>query len=366
MFRYYGNDYDEKEGACMKDIIIAHRMIGDNCPPFIVAEISGNHNQSLRRALKIVDEAARAGVHALKIQTYTADTMTLNIRKKGFLIKDKASLWKGMSLYQLYQRAHTPWQWHEKIFKRCKDLGLIGFSTPFDATAVDFLESLGVPCYKIASFENVDIPLIRKVVATAKPVIISSGMASSKEMKESVCTARDAGCKDIIVLKCTSSYPASNDESNLRSIPHMREIYKCHIGLSDHTLGLGAAVASIAFGACLIEKHFTLSRKDKGVDAAFSLEPGEMKSLVIETKRAWQSLGEVTRGPTKEEKKMLVFRRSIYAVKNIKAGDVFTQENVRIVRPGYGLPPKYYFNLIGRKARKDLTKGIPLSWDLVI
>ena len=347
------------------EIKIADRCIGPENPPFVVAEMSGNHNQSLERALEIVEAAARAGAHGLKIQTYTADTMTLDIREDDFLIDDPNSLWQGKSLYELYQEAHTPWEWHQPILERCRQLGLIGFSTPFDPTAVDFLESLAVPAYKIASFENTDLPLIRKVAATGKPVIISTGMATIAELDESVRTAREAGCKDLILLKCTSSYPASPENTNILTIPHMRELFECQVGLSDHTLGTGVAVASVGLGACLIEKHFTLCRADGGVDAAFSLEPDEMQTLAVETKRAWQSLGTIRYGPTEKEKKSLIFRRSLYVVKDMRAGDVFTNENLRAIRPGHGLSPKYYHDLIGKRVSQDVEKGTPVSWDLV-
>lgn len=349
-----------------KAIRIGNSFVGEGYPPFIVAEMSGNHNQSLKRALKIVDEAAKAGAHALKIQTYTADTMTLDIKKKGFLIKDAGSLWKGMTLYQLYRKAYMPWEWHKPIFDRCSKLGLVGFSTAFDATSVDFLESLDVPCYKIASFENTDLPLMRKIAATRKPVIISTGMATENEIREAIVTLRRAGCSGIILLKCTSAYPASAEGSNIRSIAHMRKNYKCQVGLSDHSIGLGVALAGVALGACLIEKHFTLRRSDGGVDAAFSLEPGELKSLVTEANRAWKSLGKVSYGPTRQEKNMLIFRRSVYVVNNLKAGEKFTNDNIKIIRPGFGLPPKYYASLIGRIAKKDLKKGTPLDWKLAV
>lgn len=346
-------------------INLANRTIGYGYPPFIIAEMSGNHNQSLERALKIVEAAAKAGVHALKLQTYTADTLTLDISSGDFFIDDPKSLWKGMSLYSLYQQAHTPWEWHKPIFEHCKKHGLICFSTPFDESAVDFLEGLNVPAYKIASFENNHLPLIRKVAATGKPVLISTGMASVKELDEAVSAARDAGCKDIILLKCTSTYPASPESSNILTIPHMRDMFGVQVGLSDHTGGTGVAVASIALGATIIEKHFTLSRSDEGVDAAFSMEPDEMKTLVEETGRAWQALGKINYGPTEKEKASMKFRRSLYISKDMKAGDVFTRENIRIVRPGFGLPPKYYDIILGKKVKKDVTKGEPLSWDLL-
>jgi pseudaminic acid synthase len=342
------------------------RKIGPNHPPFIIAEMSGNHNQSLERALEIVEAAAKAGAHALKIQTYTADTMTLNLDNKDFKIEDPESLWKGNTLYQLYQQAYTPWEWHKPIFDRARELGMIPFSTPFDETAVDFLEELDVPMYKIASFENNDIPLIKKVASTGKPMIISTGMATVAELDETVRVAREAGCKDLVLLKCTSTYPATPEDSNILTIPHMKELFDCQVGLSDHTMGIGVAVASVALGATVIEKHFTLSRADGGVDSAFSMEPDEMKALVIETERAWQSLGKVTYGPTEREKSSMKFRRSIYVAKDIKAGEEFTKDNLRIVRPGFGLSPKYYDILLGKKAKQNLVKGTALTWDHVL
>lgn len=346
-------------------IIIGDRRIGRNHPPFIIAEMSGNHNQSLERALAIVDAAADAGVHALKIQTYTADTMTLNLEGEGFSITDTGSLWKGTTLYRLYQQAHTPWEWHKPIFGRCRERGIIGFSTPFDFSAVDFLESLDVPMYKIASFENADLPLIRKVAATGKPMIISTGMASLGELDETVRAAREAGCRDLVLLKCTSSYPASPEESHIRTIPHLRESFGVEVGLSDHTLGIGVPLAAVALGATVIEKHFTLDRSEGGVDSTFSLEPEEMKTLVDESLRAWQALGTVSYGRTAGEKKSLQFRRSLYITEDMKAGEPFTPENVRAIRPGYGLPPKFYETVIGRRVNRDVKKGTPLDWDLL-
>lgn len=349
----------------MNEIQIGNRKIGKTSPPFIIAEMSGNHNQSLERALEIVEAAAKAGAHALKIQTYTADTMTLNIDNKNFKIEDADSLWKGNTLYQLYQQAYTPWEWHKPIFNKCRELGVIPFSTPFDGTAVDFLESLNVACYKIASFENTDIPLIRKAASTGKPLIISTGMATISELDETVRAAREAGCKDLILLKCTSTYPASPENTNIYTIPHMRDLFQCEVGLSDHTMGVGVAVASVAMGATVIEKHFTLSRDDGGVDSAFSLEPEELKSLVIETERAWESLGKVYYGPTDMEKNSLKFRRSLYVTQDIKAGDLLTTETIKAIRPGYGLAPKYLPILLGKKVKKDVVKGTPVSWDLI-
>ena len=346
-------------------INIAGRAIGSGHRPFIIAEMSGNHNQSLERALEIVDAAARTGVHALKIQTYTPDTMTLDLDEREFHISDPGSLWNGTSLYQLYAEAHTPWEWHKPIFERARERGIIPFSTPFDDTAVDFLEDLDVPCYKIASFENTDLPLIRRVAATGKPLIISTGMATVAELDETVCVARDAGCKDLILLKCTSTYPATAENTNILTIPHMRELFGCEVGLSDHTMGLGVSVASVALGATVIEKHFTLDRTDGGVDSTFSMEPAEMQQLVLETERAWQALGQVSYGPAEAEKKSIQFRRSLYIVQNIKAGDVLTRENVRAIRPGFGLPTKYLEIILGKTVKQDVQRGTALTWDLV-
>lgn len=341
---------------------IADRLIGRSHAPFIIAEMSGNHNQSIERALAIVEAAARAGAHGLKIQTYTPDTMTLDLDEREFHISDPSSLWAGTSLYQLYGEAHTPWEWHKPIFDRARELGMIPFSTPFDDTAVDFLEDLDVPCYKIASFENTDLPLIRRVAATGKPLIISTGMATVAELDETVRVAREAGCKDLILLKCTSTYPATPENTNILTIPHLRELFDCEVGLSDHTMGLGTSVAAVAHGATVIEKHFTLSRADGGVDSTFSMEPAEMAQLVMETERAWQALGQVSYGPTEKEMKSLVFRRSLYVVKDLKAGEVLTRKNVRAIRPGLGLPPKYLDQVMGKTVKQDVKRGTALAW----
>ena len=333
--------------------------------PFIIAEMSGNHNQSIDRALAIVDAAAKAGVDAVKIQTYTADTMTLDINEREFFIADKNSLWKGESLYSLYQKAYTPWEWHEAIFNRCKEWGIIGFSTPFDFSAVDFLEVLQVPCYKIASFENVDLPLIKKVAKTGKPIIASTGMTTVAEIDDLVTTARNNGCNELTLLKCTSSYPATPEGTNLMTIPHMKELFHCRVGLSDHTLGIGAAVASIALGGTVIEKHFTLSRAEGGVDSAFSLEPDEMALLVRECNTAWQALGHISYEVAEQEKKSLQFRRSLYIVEDLKKGDVLTDKNVRSIRPGLGLSPKYYDVVLGKRVKCDVKRGTGLSWDVI-
>ncbi len=347
-------------------IEIAGRPIGAAHPPLVIAEMSGNHNQSLERALEIVEAAARAGAHAVKLQTYTADTITLNVRGGSFEISDPDSLWAGKNLHDLYKQAHTPWEWHGQIMERARQLGLICFSSPFDDSAVDFLEDLNVPAYKIASFENNHLPLIAKAASTGKPLIISTGMASLADLERAVITARDAGCQQLVLLKCTSTYPATPENTNIRTIPHLRELFGCEVGLSDHTKGLGVAVASVALGASVVEKHFTLARADGGVDSAFSLEPDELANLVSETKRAWQSLGQVRYGPTEAEQKSLVFRRSIFVAADIAEGDVFTHNNLRIVRPGNGAPPWLLEQLLGRTARRNYTAGTPLSLDQLL
>ena len=346
-------------------IDIADKKIGLEHTPFLIAEMSGNHNQSLERALEIVEAAAETGVHALKLQTYTADTLTLDVSDGDFFIEDKSSLWKGKSLYELYEEAYTPWEWHEPIMKHANELGMVCFSTPFDDTAVDYLENLNVPAYKIASFENTHLPLIKKVASTGKPMIISTGMASVAEMDEMAQAIRDAGCEQFILLKCTSSYPATPGNSNVLTIPHMRKLFNCEVGLSDHTMGIGASVAAVAHGATVIEKHFTLNRADGGVDSAFSMEPEEMKQLVIETERAWQSLGAVKYGPAEAEKSSMKFRRSLYIAQDMKAGDVLNETNLRIVRPGLGLAPKYYDVILGRKVNKGVKMGTAVDWGII-
>lgn len=345
-------------------IRIAERLIGRDQAPFVIAEMSGNHNQSLERALEIVEAAAKTGAHALKIQTYTPDTMTLDLDEREFHISDPKSLWAGTSLYKLYGKACTPWEWHKPIFDWARESGMIPFSTPFDDTAVDFLESLDVPCYKIASFENTDLPLIRRMASTGKPLIISTGMATVAELDETVCAAREAGCEDLILLKCTSTYPATPKTTNILTIPHLRELFGCEVGLSDHTMGVGVSVASVALGATVIEKHFTLNRADGGVDSAFSMEPDEMAQLVLETERAWQALGQVRYGPIEAERGSIQFRRSLYVVKDLRAGDVLTKENVRVIRPGLGLAPKYLEQVLGRRVSKDVMRGTALGWEL--
>lgn len=343
-------------------IKIGSRIIGVGHAPLVVAEMSGNHNQSLDQALKLVDAAADAGAEALKLQTYTADTLTIPGIAR---IEDKSSLWYGKTLHELYQEAHTPWDWHSPIFERAKKRGMMVFSTPFDETAVDFLEQLGVPCHKIASFENNDHPLLRKIASTGKPIIMSTGASELSALEESVAVLRKAGCKDLVLLKCTSSYPAEPTDSNIRTIPDLAEKFNCLAGLSDHTMGVGAAVAATALGAALVEKHFCLSRAAGGVDSAFSLEPHELKLLVEETARAFKSLGKISYGVSDSEKKSLIFKRSIYIVADIKAGEKLSRENMRIIRPGFGLQPKHFEELLGKTAAQDIPRGTPLSLNLL-
>lgn len=342
----------------IKKIIINTKAIGDDQPPFIIAEMSGNHNKSLNRAVQIVDEAAKTGVDAIKLQTYTPDTMTV----RGAYTIQGDSPWKGRELYDLYEEAHTPWDWHKEIFERAKKQGLIVFSTPFDESAVDFLEELDVPAYKIASFENTDWPLLKKVASTGKPVIMSTGAASLSDIEGAVNILRSNGCKDLVLLKCTSTYPATPENSNLNTIPHMRELFGCHVGLSDHTLGIGAAVASVALGARVIEKHFTLDRSEGGVDSTFSLEPAEMKSLVEEAKNAHTALGNIHYGILADEEKSRVFKRSLIAVKDIEKGDVLNNTNVKILRPGLGIEPKHFEKVIGMHTSTKIAKGSPVTW----
>ncbi|MBU3597324.1 pseudaminic acid synthase [Polynucleobacter bastaniensis] len=341
------------------------RLVGDGFPPYIVAELSGNHNQSLDRAMLLVDAAASAGVNAIKLQTYTADTMTMDMPVEEFIVQNSDSPWNEKSLYQLYKEAYTPWEWHDPIMKRCKDNGLHFFSSPFDESAVDFLETLDVPFYKIASPEIIDIPLVQRVAKTGKPTIVSTGMANLSEIYQLAESFRKAGGKDLILLKCTTAYPAPPEEINLATISNMRDLFDVPIGLSDHSLGVGVAIASVALGACLIEKHFTLKRSDGGVDSQFSLEPSELTLLCEEAKRAWLAIGKVNYSPTKEEIKNRQFRRSIYVSKDILAGEMFTIENIQIIRPAYGLAPKHFHGIAGRKASQFLKRGTPLSWEHV-
>ncbi len=347
-------------------IQIANHTISAQHRPFIIAEMSGNHNQSLNRALEIVDAVAETGAQALKIQTYTPDTITFNGQSDEFLIRDTESIWTGQNLYNLYQQAYTPWEWHAPIFEHARKRGLVVFSSPFDTTAVDFLETLDVPVYKIASFENTDHILLKKVAQTGKPVIMSTGVASVSDLDESVKVLRAHGCKELILLKCTSTYPATPESTNLLTIPHMRQLFDVPVGLSDHTMGIGASVASVALGAVVIEKHVTLSRADGGVDSSFSLEPHELKSLVIESERAFLAMGQVSYTLSPREQKSLLHKRSLYVVKNMKAGEAFTPENVRSIRPASGLHTRYYDEILTQTAATDIPAGTALAWPLIV
>tara|TARA_Y100000591_G_C21815947_1_gene690724 strand:- start:352 stop:1401 length:1050 start_codon:yes stop_codon:yes gene_type:complete len=333
--------------------------------PLIVAEMSGNHNKSLDRAMMLVEQAAKSGAHMLKLQTYTADTLTINSEKKDFQILSEDSLWKGNTLHSLYDEAHTPWEWTEKIIKRCNELDIICFSTPFDETAVDFLEKLNVPAYKIASYENVHLPLIRKVAKTKKPIIISTGLASISEIEDAVNVLKEENCDQFALLKCTSAYPASPENSNVLTIPDLRKKFNCEVGLSDHTVGIGAALAAISHGATIVEKHFTLDRNDGGVDSSFSIEPNELKLLVDESKKTWQALGTIKYGVTESEKIGLQFRRSIYVIKDIDKDEQLTNKNIRIIRPGKGLLPKHFDKILGKKVNQKISRGTPMSWEFL-
>ena len=349
----------------MNDIIINNITIGENSKPFIIAEMSGNHNQSLDRALEIVEAAAKSGAHAIKLQTYTPDTMTINSTGGLFDIKDASSLWDGRNLYDLYKEAHTPWEWHQPIFEKAKSLGLVVFSTPFDESAVDFLETLNAPAYKVASFENTDWPLLKKVAQTGKPVIMSTGLAKLSDIDEAVSILRTNGCKNLILLKCTSTYPATPENTHLNTIPHLKGMFNCLIGISDHTMGIGVSVAAVALGACVIEKHFTINREDGGVDSAFSIEPEELKMLVTESERAFLAMGKIYYGIQNAEIKSLRFKRSLYVVEDIDKGEIFTSKNIRVIRPGDGLQPKFYDIVLGKQANQDIKAGTPLSWELI-
>ncbi|MCS6791178.1 MAG: pseudaminic acid synthase [Oscillatoriaceae bacterium SKYG93] len=330
--------------------------------PFVIAELSANHNGSLERAKEIISAAASVGVQAIKFQTYTADTLTICSNNKDFVISDKNSLWHGQNLYDLYSSAHMPWEWHSILASHAAEKKLKWFSTPSNIDALNFLEQINCPFYKVSSFELIDLDFLRAIAETGKPIIMSTGMATLAELDEAVRTIRATGNDQIVLLKCTSTYPAEPTDSNLRTIPHLKELFGCEVGLSDHTLGIGVAVAAVALGATVIEKHFTLSRAEGGVDAAFSLEPHEMKLLVEETQRAYQALGRVQYGPTEAEKKSLVYRRSLYFVKDMAAGEIITPECMRSIRPGYGLPPKYYDVLLGKRVNQAIERGTPVSW----
>jgi N-acetylneuraminate synthase len=339
---------------------IAGRRIGPGHEPYVICELSGNHNGSLERALELLNAAAATGADAIKIQSYTPDTITIDHDGPGFRIE--GGLWDGRTLYDLYGEAQTPFEWHEPLFRRARELGVTLFSSPFDESAVDLLEELGAPAYKIASFEAIDLPLVAYVASKRKPLIISTGMANLDEIGEAVRTARGNGCEQIILLHCVSSYPAPDEQSNVRTVPDLAERFGVVTGLSDHTFGSAVAVASIALGGCVVEKHFTLRRADGGPDSAFSLEPEEFKTLVEDCKRAWRALGSATYDLQGCEQGSLVFRRSIYVVRDVPAGDELTKENVRSIRPGYGLAPKHLPEVLGRHAARDLKRGEPLDW----
>ena len=349
----------------MREVRIGKHTVGANHRPFVIAEMSGNHNGDLDRALAIVDEVARSGAQALKLQTYRADTITIDVDAPAFRISADHSLWGGENLYSLYEKAHTPWEWHAPIFERAASLGLTVFSSPFDPTAIELLESLDAPAYKIASAEVVDLPLIELAARTGKPLIISTGMANVAEIHAAVETARRAGNDQLVVLGCTASYPADPADSNLRGIPLIRDTFDVVPGLSDHTMGIGVPVAAVALGACVIEKHVTLKRADGGVDSEFSLEPAELAALVTETERAWQALGVTRIGPKDSEREVSRFRRSLWVVEDVAEGDEVTAANVRSIRPAGGLPPATMSTLLGRTFRKAASRGTPLTWDLV-
>lgn len=348
----------------MENLKINGRTIGKDAPAYVIAEMSGNHNGDIRRGLEIVEAAAKAGVDAIKLQTYTADTITLNCSNKYFQTQ-KGSLWEGRMLYDLYGEAYTPWEWHKPFMKKAGELGLTCFSSPFDATAVDFLEELEVPAYKIASYEIQDIPLIRKVAGTGKPVIISTGIATLADIYAAVEVCRKEGNEQIILLKCTSAYPSPYEEMNLNVIPHMKQTFGCVCGLSDHTLGTEVAVSSVALGAEVIEKHLTLRRADGGVDAAFSMEPEELADMVKQIRNIEKAKGQVTYELTEKQKEGRQFGRSLFVVEDIREGSEFTKENIRSVRPAAGLETKYYEDILGKRASRNLKKGTPLSWEMI-
>jgi pseudaminic acid synthase len=347
----------------MRVIEIAGRSIGRDCPPYVIAELSANHNGSLERAIQTIDMAKAMGADAVKIQTYTADTMTIDSDAEDFMVH--GGLWDGFNLYRLYEWAQTPLEWHRPIFEHAKKIGLTIFSTPFDESAVDLLESLNTPAYKIASFEMIDIPLIKYVAKTGRPMIISTGMATLVEIEEAVDAARESGCENIALLHCISSYPAPIAQSNLRTISDLESRFDVVAGLSDHTMGTTVSIASVATGACIIEKHVTLSREEKGPDSEFSLEPYELERLCVETTNAWLALGEAGYERKPAEMDNLQFRRSIYVVKDIKEGDVFTEENIRRIRPGYGVAPKYFDKVLGSKSTCHLERGMALKWEYI-
>jgi N-acetylneuraminate synthase len=347
----------------MKQIQIAGRPIGPDHPPYVIAEVSANHNGKLETAMRIIEEAKKAGADAAKLQTYKPDTITLNCDSEDFKIR--GGLWDGRTLYELYEEAHMPWEWHKPLFEHARKIGITLFSSPFDNTAIDLLEDLNAPAYKIASFEAVDLPLIKYAASTGKPMIISTGMADAEEIQEAIDAAREGGCKELAVLHCVSGYPAPAEDYNLRTIPDMIQRFGLVTGLSDHTLDNTTAITSVAMGASIIEKHFTLDRSGGGPDDSFSLEPAELAALCHGAKTAWQSLGKVDYGRKSSEQSNVKFRRSLYVVQRLKVGDVITGENVRSVRPGFGLPPKYLSQVIGKQVNRHIEAGTALSFDLI-
>ncbi len=345
---------------------IGKREISERKPPFIVAEISANHNNSLNRTLKLIDAAKNAGADAIKIQTYKPDTITLKSKKKDFLINNKKSLWFGKYLYELYSKGSLPWEWHKAVFERAKKNKITCFSTPFDETAVNFLEKLKCPLYKVASFENNHVPLIEKLISLKKPIIISTGLTRLNDIKFIIQNFKKKKFKNFVLLKCTSSYPAPEEDTNLKCIEDLRKRFKINVGLSDHTEGIGVAIASVMFGSVLIEKHFTLDKKDGGLDDSFSINPKELKELVVETKRAWKSKGKVYYGISKSERASIIFKRSIYISKNIKKNELFTKKNIKVIRPNLGLHPKYFNQILGKKAKKNLFRANPLKLEDIL
>lgn len=356
------NDIENAGSVMIKNIVIGNRTIGSGMPIYIIAEISANHNQDFDQAVQLIKAAKNAGSDAIKLQTYTPDTITIDCNNEYFHI-GKGTIWEGKSLYELYKEAYTPWEWQPKLKEIANDLGMELFSSPFDNTAVDFLEKMDVPAYKIASFELVDIPLIQYVAKTGKPMIVSTGMATLTEINEAVTAAKEAGCKEIALLKCTSAYPADPAEMNLRTIPHMAEVFGVPVGLSDHTLGIAVPVAAVALGACIVEKHFTLSRSVPGPDNYFSLVPQEFKAMVDAIRTTEKAVGAVNYALTAKEAASKVFRRSLFVVEDIKAGELITEKNVRSIRPGNGLHPRYFDELLNKTAKEDLSRGTPLKWD---
>ena len=347
----------------MTPIAIAGRPIGPDYPPYVIAEMSGNHNGDIGRAFALIEAAKAAGADAVKLQTYTADTITIDHDGPGFMIE--GGLWHGRKLHELYGEAHTPWDWHPRLFDHARAVGIACFSSPFDPTAVDFLESLGAPAYKVASFEIVDTPLVACMARTGKPLIISTGLASPEDITDAVAAARDAGARDIVLLHCTSGYPTPPDQMHLRTMPDLAAAHGTLVGLSDHTMGTAVAVAAVALGACVIEKHFTLARADGGVDSAFSLEPDELARLVADCRDAWSALGSVHYEEVEAEKAGRDLRRSLYVVADVKKGEPLTPENVRSIRPGHGMAPKHLYEVLGKPAARDLKRGEPLAWELI-